>query len=78
MALAAEAVPHEDGGGKRKAALRPIRGRDGIVRAIARVLRKLAEPIAGVCAATINGLAGFILAHVSGDLQTIAFERVHG
>jgi RNA polymerase sigma-70 factor (ECF subfamily) len=45
-ALTADAVLYTDGGGERKAAVNPIRGRERVLRCKAGVLRKFAEPIA--------------------------------
>jgi len=76
--LAADAVLYGDGGGKRSAALNPIRGRDHIARFMEGVLRKFAEPIADLRTTPINGMPGLVITSASGDAQTVAFEVVGG
>jgi RNA polymerase sigma-70 factor (ECF subfamily) len=77
--LAEEAILHSDGGGKRRAALNPIRGRDNIARFFAAQVRKLPSLAAlRFRAARINGLPGFIVAEPDGAVQTIAFEVQDG
>ncbi|OFX25442.1 MAG: hypothetical protein A2V77_15295 [Anaeromyxobacter sp. RBG_16_69_14] len=82
MLVAYDAVLYTDGGGKRRAALNPIIGRDGILRFCEGVKTKgggfashRAEP------ATLNGLPGFVF-HTAEGTETIAFEvagqRDHG
>ncbi|HLH88185.1 MAG TPA: sigma-70 family RNA polymerase sigma factor [Xanthobacteraceae bacterium] len=77
--LARDAVLHSDGGGKREAALNPIRGADKIVRLIAGLSRKstLLRDFVGR-PATINGLPGFVLREPDGSLSTLAFEHHAG
>jgi RNA polymerase sigma-70 factor (ECF subfamily) len=75
--LAVDAVLHTDGGGKRQAALNPIRGRDKILRLFAAGLRKGGlMPPRSARAVEINGLPGFVLLDADGLLQTVAFELV--
>lgn len=72
--LAEDAVFYSDGGGKKKAALNPIYGRDKIVRLFIGIRRKrdvvLPEQARPV---RINGLPGFVLTTSEG-LETIAIE----
>jgi len=72
--LAEDAVFYSDGGGKKKAALRPIYGRDKIVRFFEGVRTKRA-PVTPETArpVRINGLPGFVLTTTEG-LETIAIE----
>jgi RNA polymerase sigma-70 factor (ECF subfamily) len=74
--LARDAVLHSDGGGRKNAALRPIFGRDRIVRLLTGVTRKFREPIAAARVALVNGLPGLIISFDDGSLQTMAFEIV--
>lgn len=76
--LASEAVLYSDGGGKRRAALNPIYGRDNLVRFI--TARKVREGTAGFSImrpAWINGLPGFLFKSAEG-VETIAFEIEEG
>ena len=72
--LAEEAVLVSDGGGKAIAALRPILGRDRIVRFLLGLTGKLRRhgPVEAV-PARINGLPGLVVRAVNG-LTTFAFE----
>ena len=72
--LAEEAVLVSDGGGKAKAALRPILGRERIVRFLLGLSSKLAArgPVE-VKPARVNGLPGLVVSAVNG-LTTFAFE----
>lgn len=73
--LAEDAVLYTDGGGKRAAAFNPICGADKILRFLAGVSRKnSALQSLQVRAATINGLAGFVMREADGSVSTIAFE----
>jgi RNA polymerase sigma-70 factor (ECF subfamily) len=73
--LAQDAVLYSDGGGKRAAALKPIYGADKILRFLAGVTRKnTALQTMHVRAATINGLAGFVMREADGSASTMAFE----
>jgi RNA polymerase sigma-70 factor, ECF subfamily len=76
--LAADAVLYTDGGGKRIAALNPIRGADKVLRFLAGVARKNPSlPEMEVRAATINGLPGFVIREPDGSIDTMAIEH-HG
>ncbi len=76
--LASDAVLYSDGGGKRAAALQPIRGADKIVRLIAGLARKSKLPDAAVRGAIVNGLPGLVLREPDGSLDTLAFEHRAG
>ncbi|MBL9019421.1 MAG: sigma-70 family RNA polymerase sigma factor [Myxococcales bacterium] len=72
--LAEDAVFYSDGGGKKKAALNPIYGRDKIVRFFVGIQSKR-DPVTPETArpVRINGLPGFVLTTREG-LETIAIE----
>ena len=77
--LATEAVLYSDGGGKRAAALNPIRGAERIVRFFAGVARK--NPALAAMAArraTLNGLPGFVLRENDGSIDTMAIDHRDG
>src|SRR5262249_52344489 len=77
--LAADAVLYSDGGGKRAAAHNPIYGADKIVRFFIGIARKNPElPSLQWRAATVNGLAGFVMREHDGALDTMAFEHRDG
>ena len=71
--LAQNAILVTDGGGRRKAALRVMVGRDiiGLFRGLA--WRNGAARISGLWAARINGYPGFVMSFADGP-ATIAFE----
>jgi RNA polymerase sigma-70 factor (ECF subfamily) len=77
--LAEDAVLYSDGGGKRAAALNPIRGADRILRFFAGIARKN-PPLASIAArpATVNGLAGFVIRENDGSIDTMAIEHCAG
>jgi RNA polymerase sigma-70 factor (ECF subfamily) len=73
--LADDAVLHSDGGGKKAAALNPIRGADKILRFFAGIVRKNPELLAGdTRPALVNGLPGFMIRERDGTLNTVAIE----
>jgi len=77
--LAKDAVLYSDGGGKRAAALNPIRGADKILRFLAGIARK--NPAFAAFAArpaTVNGLAGFVLRENDGSVDTMAIDHRDG
>jgi RNA polymerase sigma-70 factor (ECF subfamily) len=77
--LAEDAVLYTDGGGRRPAALHPIYGAEKILRFLAGIARKNpALPAIQARAATINGLAGFVLREQDGSIDTMAFEHHDG
>jgi RNA polymerase sigma-70 factor (ECF subfamily) len=72
-------VLYSDGGGKRAAALNPIRGADRIMRFFAGIARK--NPALATIAArpaTVNGLAGFVMRENDGSIDTMAIEHCDG
>ncbi len=73
--LAEEAVAFTDGGGKRVAALNPIRGRDRLLRFFSGIARKTGglAPVV-VHRGPINGLVGYVTLEADGALQTTALE----
>jgi len=77
--LAADAVFYSDGGGKRRAALNPIYGRDKIVRFLIGVTGKRGGPPdpSTVRRAWINGMPGFVL-HSRDGLETLVIEVADG
>jgi len=77
--LAEDAVLYSDGGGKRAAALNPIRGAERILRFFAGIARK--NPALAAIAgrpATVNGLPGFVLRETDGSIDTMAIEHRDG
>src|SRR5262252_6708801 len=77
--LADDAVLYTDGGGKRVAALNPIRGADKIARFFEGVARKNAAlATIGARPAIVNGMAGFVLHERDGSIDTMAFEHRDG
>ncbi len=70
--LAEDAVLYSDGGGKRTAALKPIYGREKIVRFFAGIVKKGLLP-SGTRAARINGHPGFVFRR-EGKVETLALE----
>ncbi|HLI66093.1 MAG TPA: RNA polymerase sigma factor SigJ [Caulobacteraceae bacterium] len=76
--LAEDALMITDGGGKRKAALRPLVGRDDIAALVAGLIWRGAIPIEGrVRFARINGAFGVVLSGAD-ELVTLAFEPGEG
>lgn len=76
--LAEDAVFYQDGGGRRRAALKPIRGRDKIVRFLKGGLRHRVEKRGDAAPdlierAQINDLPGFIV-HAPDGVSTVALE----
>jgi RNA polymerase sigma-70 factor (ECF subfamily) len=84
--LAEDAILYSDGGGKRVAALNPIRGKDRIVRFMVGLASKRRLPVPDeVIATTINGLPGFVVRIADGTeagaeagIETIALEISDG
>ena len=73
--LAEDAVLYSDAGGKRPAALKPIYGAEKILRFFVGIARKNpALPAMAVRHATINGLPGFVMREVDGEVGTMAFD----
>jgi RNA polymerase sigma-70 factor (ECF subfamily) len=71
--LAEDAVFYSDGGGKRRAALNPIYGKDKIVRFLNGTITKNREIFQGAEPAHINGLFGFVVRTTEG-VETMSFE----
>jgi RNA polymerase sigma-70 factor (ECF subfamily) len=72
--LAEDAVMITDGGGKRKAALRPLVGPDDIARLVQGLIWRGVIPVEGqIRFARINGVFGVVLS-AEGEVATIAFE----
>jgi len=77
--LAEDVVLYSDGGGKRAAALNPIRGADRLMRFFGGVLRKNpAFAAAQTRPAIVNGLAGLVMREQDGAIDTLAFEHRDG
>lgn len=68
--LTAEAIVYSDGGGKARAALRPLVGPDDAVHVLLSVARKYANAMSGLRAVSVNGQYGLAVA-VGGELDTI-------
>jgi RNA polymerase sigma-70 factor (ECF subfamily) len=72
--LAEDAILVTDGGGKRKAALRILVGRDDIIRLFQGLAwRQGGLPVIAMRAARINGYPGLVLTFEDGP-ETIAFQ----
>ena len=77
--LAADVSLHADGGGKRTAAMQPIRGFDHVLKAhkaFSVLFRKHGSHL--VRTVFINGLPGFVTRESDGELQTTALEIENG
>ena len=73
--LAADAVLYTDGGGKRTAALNPIRGSDKIMRFFAGIAQKRGlSTLATFRRLSLNGLPGFIFVDDEGAIETLALD----
>jgi len=77
--LAEDAVFYADAGGKRRAALNPLVGKDRIVRFYEGLLSKDAGAFAAtrVEPTTLNGLPGFVF-HTKDGIETMAIETANG
>jgi RNA polymerase sigma-70 factor (ECF subfamily) len=72
--LAQDAVFYSDGGGRIAAALKPIHGREKILRFLIGIAKKRGLPTAEALQhTTLNGLPGFLL-HTETGVETIALE----
>ena len=76
--LADDVVLVSDGGGKRAAALNPIRGADHVIRLFEGLTRKAPPGEFRLRAAPINGMPGFVVAEPGGGVQTIALDIENG
>ena len=71
--LADDAVLYSDGGGKRLAALNPIRGKDKIIRFFEGLAQKQRLYVPqSIHRTSINGLPGFVIVDVEGAVETLA------
>jgi RNA polymerase sigma-70 factor (ECF subfamily) len=77
--LAEDAVLYTDGGGKRRAALNPIYGRDRILRFLGGVQKRADAPvIVGMYPRRVNGLPGFVFDYGDGEFSVFAVELREG
>jgi RNA polymerase sigma-70 factor, ECF subfamily len=77
--LAEDAVLYSGGGGKRAAALNPIRGASRILRFFTGIVRKNAALATSAARpAAVNGMAGFVMREDGGSLDTMAIEHRDG
>jgi len=77
--LAADVSVHSDGGGKRRAAMRPILGYDAVMKvhqALAALFQKNGSKL--VRTGFVNGLPGFVTLEADGELQTTALDIENG
>ena len=74
--LAAECLL-PDGGGKRRAALNPIHGRDAILRFFAKLIERTSIPEPSAFSRMDNGMPGFVVRGSDG-LETMALEICDG
>ena len=72
--LAGEVTLYSDAGGRVPGALRPVIGRDKVVRLISGLTKKGMPGIRAVRASQINGSPGFIIERESGDIFTLSFD----
>lgn len=73
--LTEDAILYTDGGGKRVAALNPIRGRERITRFVFGVQAKASfEAPTAFIPRRVNQLPGFVLTYESGDISVLGFE----
>jgi RNA polymerase sigma-70 factor (ECF subfamily) len=77
--LAADAVMYTDGGGKRRAALNPIIGRDRILRFFVGVKCRADTPaVIGMKPMPVNGMPGFVIDYGWGEFAIVALEAHEG
>jgi len=76
--LATDAVLYADGGGKRAAALNPIRGAEKIVRFFSGIAKEPAVIASTTRPATVNGVAGLVIRETDGSINTMAIEHRDG
>jgi RNA polymerase sigma-70 factor, ECF subfamily len=73
--LAADVSVYSDGGGKRPAAMRPIVGRDDVMRFHTSLARLFAEKMSRIVRyGFVNGLPGFVTIEEDDTLQTTALQ----
>lgn len=71
--LSEDAIFYTDGGGKRRGALRPIYGRDKIMRFLEGIAKKGNTSFSGIERSVINGQPGFLL-HGADGIESLALE----
>jgi RNA polymerase sigma-70 factor, ECF subfamily len=76
--LAQDAVYYSDGGGKVKAALKPIHGPELIARFLVGILAKYGTPEIRYRATRVNGMPGLLVFGPEGPIQTFALEIREG
>jgi RNA polymerase sigma-70 factor, ECF subfamily len=76
--LAEDVVAYADGGGKKPSNLKPIYGREKVLRLVAGLAARPGDPPRWVRAATIDGLPGFVAFDRWGTLQTTALAIEDG
>jgi RNA polymerase sigma-70 factor (ECF subfamily) len=76
--LAEDVTYYSDAGGRMAAALRPVAGRDKVVRLIMGLGKKGLAAIRAVRPAQINGLPGFVIERGAGEVLTMAFDYRDG
>jgi RNA polymerase sigma-70 factor (ECF subfamily) len=77
--LAADVSIHADGGGKRRAAMRPISGFEDVMKVHQRLVdhfRKYGSELVRI--GFVNGLPGFVTREADGELQTTALDIEDG
>jgi RNA polymerase sigma-70 factor (ECF subfamily) len=72
--LAQDVTYYSDGGGHTPAALRPVVGREKVVRLIMGLGKKGLSAIRAVRPAQINGLPGFVIERGASEVLTMAFD----
>lgn len=72
--LLEDAVLYADGGGRAKAALKPILGRDRVTKFLLGVAQKMQAWRFGIEPARVNGMPGLLLFEDGVLVQTVAFE----
>jgi len=77
--LAADVSVHADGGGKRPAAMEPIRGFEAVMKVheqLAQLFQESGSELVRI--AFVNGLPGFVTREADGELQTTALDIEDG
>lgn len=72
--LTGDVIYYSDAGGRATSALKPIAGRDKVVRLITGLSRKGLATIRKISATQINGSPGFIVERAGGQVITMAFD----
>ncbi len=77
--LAADVVVYSDGGGKKRAVLRPLTGLDDVMKLHAALARSFAQHMSHLVSyGLINGLPGFVTREAGDTLQTTALQIDNG